>query len=339
MNKRFLCGIWYAIIIGLTGGALSVAVSAPQSSEGNNIHYCAVIDSQSNTQGSNQFLDRNYARSAAASFNSGEPRTVRMIYFLPKGRPYRDDIVQQMKDGIRRIQTFYAEQMEAHGYGKITFRVETDPQGEPIVHHVDGRHSNRRYLDETDDTVFAELGEKFDLSANVYLIFIDNSINAINIGDRNFAGVGDRAGKNSGYALIAGRFNHGLVTHELGHAFGLQHDFSNSAYIMSYGRRPNRLSPCSAEFLSAHAYFNPDTSIVERRPPTIKLVSSPQYPAGSGSAPVELKVSDSEGLHQVVLYVTTRGFHEAAGYMEVKECRELRGRRDTTVKFYYNLSC
>ena len=241
-----------------------------------------------------------------------------------------------MKDGIRQIQTFYAGQMEAHGYGKITFHVETDSQGEPIVHRVDGRHPNRHYLDETDDAVFAEIGERFDFSTNIYLIFIDNSINAINIGDNNFAGVGDRGGKNSGYALIAGRFNRGLVTHELGHAFGLQHDFSNSAYIMSYGRRPNQLSSCSAEFLSAHSYFNPETSTAERRPPTIKILSSLQYPAGLDSAPVELKVTDSEGLHQVVLCVRTRGFHEAAGYMEVKACRELDAQRDATVIFDYN---
>ena len=156
------------------------------------------------------------------------------------------------------------------------------------------------------------------------------------IGDNNFAGVGDRGGKNSGYALIAGRFNRGLVTHELGHAFGLQHDFSNSAYIMSYGRRPNQLSSCSAKFLSVHSYFNPETSTTARRVPTINLLSAVQYPSGSRNAPVELKVSDSEGLHQVVLYVRTRGFHEAAGYMEVKECRELTGRRDATVKFDYN---
>ena len=288
------------------------------------------------TQDSDQFPNRNYARSAAAGVNSGEPRTVRIIYFTPNDRPYRAHIVQQMKDGIRKIQTFYAGQMEAHGYGKITFGVETDSEGEPIVHHVDGRHPNRRYLDETDDAVFAEIGERFDFSTNIYLIFIDNSINAINIGDNNFAGVGDRGGKNSGYALIAGRFNRGLVTHELGHAFGLQHDFSNSAYIMSYGRRPNQLSSCSAKFLSAHSYFNPETSAVARRPPTIGVVSSPQYPAGSASAPVELKVSDSEGLHQVILCVRTRGFHEAAGYMEVKACRELAGKRDATVTFDYN---
>ena len=334
MNRRFLRGIWYAIAF--TGGALSVAAAAFQSSGGNDIHYCAVIDSQSNTQDSDHFPNRNYARSAAASVNSGEPRTVRMIYFLPNDRPYRAHIVQQMKDGIRKIQTFYAGQMEAHGYGKITFGVETDSQGEPIVHRVDGRHPNRHYLDETDDAVFAEIGERFDFSTNIYLIFIDNSINAINIGDNNFAGVGDRGGKNSGYALIAGRFNRGLVTHELGHAFGLQHDFSNSAYIMSYGRRPNQLSSCSAEFLSAHSYFNPETSTAERRPPTIKILPSLQYPAGLDSAPVELKVTDSEGLHQVVLCVRTRGFHEAAGYMEVKACRELDAQRDATVIFDYN---
>ena len=336
MNRRFLCGIWYAITIALTGGTLSAAAAAFQSSGEDDTHYCAVIDSQSDTQDPDQFPNRNYARSAAASVNSGEPRTVRMIYFTPNDRPYRAHIVQQMKDGIRKIQTFYAGQMEAHGYGKITFGVETDSQGEPIVHRVDGRHSNRHYLDETDDAVFAEIGDRFDFSANIYLIFIDNSINAINIGDSNFAGVGDRGGKNSGYALIAGGFNRGLVIHELGHAFGLQHDFSNNAYIMSYGRRPNQLSSCSAKFLSAHSYFNPDTSTAGGRPPTIKLLSSPQYPAGSGSAPVELKVSDSEGLHQVILCVRTRGFHEAAGYMEVKACRELGGKRDTTVIFDYN---
>ena len=336
MNKQFLRFTLYAVTIYLTGGALNPTVAAAQPSEGNDVHFCAVIDSQSNTQDSDQFPNRNYAQSAAASVNFGDPRTVRMIYFLPNDRPYRADIVQKMKDGIRKIQTFYAEQMEAHGYGQVTFRVETDSQGEPIVHRVDGRHPNRRYLDETDDTVYAEIGERFDFFANIYLIFIDNSINAINIGDRNFAGVGDRGGKNSGFALISGGFNRGLVIHELGHSFGLQHDFNDDTYIMSYGKRPNQLSSCSAKFLSTHSYFNLNTSIQEKRPPTIRLISSRRYPAGSGSAPIHLEVSDSEGLHQVLLCVTTREFHEAAGYMEVKECRELRGKRDAVVRFDYN---
>ena len=144
------------------------------------------------------------------------------------------------------------------------------------------------------------------------------------------------AEKNSGFALISGGFNRGLVIHELGHCFGLQHDFNDDTYIMSYGKRPNQLSSCSAKFLSTHSYFNLNTSIQEKRPPTIRLISSRRYPAGSGSAPIHLEVSDSEGLHQVLLCITTREFHEAAGYMEVKECRELRGKRDAVVRFDYN---
>lgn len=43
-----------------------------------------------------------------------------------------------MKVAIRQIQTFYAEQMQAHGHGSKTFRFEIDAQGDPVVHRLDG---------------------------------------------------------------------------------------------------------------------------------------------------------------------------------------------------------
>ena len=61
-----------------------------------------------------------------------------MIYFLPNDRPFRQEVVDSMKVTIRQIQTFYIEQMQAHG--NKTFRFETDTQGEPLVHRVDGQH-------------------------------------------------------------------------------------------------------------------------------------------------------------------------------------------------------
>lgn len=76
----------------------------------------------------------------------GEPRTVRMIYFLPDDRPYRADVVQEMKDQMSTLQTFFAQQMQAHGYGNKTFRFETDAKGDPKVHRVDGRHTDSYYL-------------------------------------------------------------------------------------------------------------------------------------------------------------------------------------------------
>ena len=128
----------------------------------------------------------------------------------------------------------------------------------------------------------------------------------------------------------------GWLAHELGHAFGLKHDFSDRAYIMSYGSGQNQLSSCHAKYLSVHPYFNSNIPIEEGQSPTIELISSPQYLAWSKSLPVQLKVSDSEGLHQVLLFIKTIKPHTAAGFLEVKMCRRLAGETDTVVEFDYD---
>ena len=101
-----------------------------------------------------------------------------------------------MKDEILKVQTFFAEQMGMHGYREIPFRIETDPQGEPMVHRVDGGHPDSHYLDNTVGTVLDEINLAFNLEANVYLFVIDNSINGIDLGaNRRAGGVGGRQGK------------------------------------------------------------------------------------------------------------------------------------------------
>ena len=337
MKNQLLRFTLSAIIIYLTGGTLNPAVAATQLSVGNGTHVCGVIDSQWDKRYSDQYPNRRYARTLAANLNVGEPRTLRLIYLLPNDRPYRADVVQRMKDEILKVQTFFAEQMGVHGYREIPFRIETDPQGEPMVHRVDGGHPDSHYLDNTVGTVLDEINLAFNLEANVYLIVIDNSINGIDLGaNRRAGGVGGRQGKNGGFALVPGEFGFGLAAHELGHAFGLQHDFSDGAYIMSYGPGQDRLSPCHAEFLSVHPYFNLNTPTEEGQPPTVELISPRTYPAGSQSVPVRLKVNDSEGLHQLLLFVSTIEPHGAAGFHEVKACRGLAGDRDTVVRFDYD---
>ena len=337
MRKKLLCFTLYALIIYLTCGTPNPAIAASHPLGGHETHFCGVIDGQWNKRYADQFPNRHYARTSVANLNIGEPRTVRMIYFLPNDRPYRADVVQKMKDEILKVQTFYAEQMGIHGYGEVPFRIEIDPQGEPMVHHVDGRHANTHYLDNTIGTVFREIDLAFNLEANVYVIVIDNSINGIGLSpNRVSGGVGGWEGKSGGYALFSGTFNFGIMAHELGHAFGLWHDFRDEAYIMSYGPDRHRLSACHAEYLSVHPYFNLNTPIKEGEPPAIELISPHTYPAGSQSVPVRLKVNDSDGLHQVLLYVTTIKPHFAQGVPEVKACRRLGGDRDTTVQFDYD---
>ena len=339
---------------------LLLVLSSIEPSSANETHICGVSDYPTQWHSdSKQQNNRHYARTLASNLNTGEPRTVRLIYFLPNDRPYRTEVVQRMKDEILNVQAFYLEAMEAHGYRDMTFKVETDAQGKPIVHRVDGQQPEIYYIDDTDQTVRAEIRRVFDVWQNIYFIVVDNSIDRIGTGVGNIsvnANAGS-TGKNGGTVLIpAHHFQKRiesekkgydkLSAHEIGHAFGLQHDFRSGGYVMSYGagynRAPidgpdqDRLSKCNADFLSVHPYFNPDISTERGRAPTIELTSPRTYPAGSESVDIQVKVADLEGIHQVILFVESVGPLSPAGFLEVKACRKLMGEKEIVVTFEYD---
>ena len=180
-------------VLALSGFVLSpLAVTHASSPPADSVHFCQLIDYEQ--------WRRDNPRPAGKrlALDVGEPRTVRMIYFLPNDRPFRQEVADSMKVAIRRVQSFYAEQMEAHGYGEKTFRVETDAQGELMVHRVDGRHPDSRYISRAYKTMYDEIEQRFDLEQNVYLIVLDNSTDLIG----NVAGIGGRRGKSSGWASV-----------------------------------------------------------------------------------------------------------------------------------------
>ena len=314
----------YSIVICFNLAIPSVASSLPSVADGG--HVCGVIDWEPN--------NRRYARTLT-NLDVGAPRTVRLIYFLPNDQDFRPEVVQRMKDEIRKVQSFYAEQMQAHGYGEKTFSIESDAQGEPIIHRIDGQYSNRHYQIRLVNNTLDEIEQVFDILETIYVIVLDNGREVIGSG-LGAGGYATSLSPRAGYLLLPGEFRREALTHELGHTFGLDHDFRDSTYIMSYGPEWKRLSECSAEFLVVHPYFNPDIPLGRSSPSTVQLISSPEYPKGSESVSVELKVSNPEGLRQVRLLVFTRKPHESAGAPELVECRGLTGEKNAVIEFVYN---
>ena len=273
---------------------------------------------------------------------------VRLVYFLPSDRPPRPDRMAALRQLIKDAQQFYADEMHRHGFGGKTFTIETDNNGEPVVHQIDGKFSdNYYYTGTTDFKVWDELVEHFaapDALQHVYFIAIDLSYEALN--DGQSGGLGGVTGQTrlrhryltegdelfGGFALIPA-FGHnferlGLTVHELGHAFGLVHDFRtgrNSNYVMGFGSA-NRLSKCAGEWLSVSRFFN-TKSIFHNEPGEIRLLSLRTY--NQDIIDLRFKVTDPDGLHQAQLLVPEIREGTGWGPYRLFDCKRLNGKTGT----------
>ena len=270
---------------------------------------------------------------------------VRLVYFLPSDRPARPDRVAALRQLIKDAQQFYADEMHRHGFGGKTFTVETDANGVPVVHQVDGQFTNNYYYTGTTDfKVWDELLEHFtapDALQHVYFIAIDLSYEALN--DGQSGGLGGVTGQTrlrhryltagdeifGGFALIPafGRnFERlGLTVHELGHAFALAHDFRqgrHSDYVMGFGNA-TRLSKCAAEWLSVSRFFNAKTTF-QNEPGEIKLLSVRAY--SQDVINLRFEVADPDVLHQAQVLVPEILNDTGWGPFQLFDCKRLNGK-------------
>ena len=254
-----------------------------------------------------------------------EQGMVRLIYFLPRGRPARSDRVAALQQLIQDTQQFFVQEMERHGFGGKTFTFETDGRGKAVVHHVNGRFNDAHYRKETTPKVLEEIDSQFDQSRNIYLIAVDISTEQIDV----FCGQGGDRGPRGGHALLPASgpcFNVPLTAHELGHAFGLSHDFRNDAYVMSYGAYRDELSSCHAEWLDAHRCFNTH-QIAFNRAASIQMLRPSAVPPNA--IRLRFEVTDPEGIHQVQLKIP-KILDDFGGIdPQVASCTSLNGENET----------
>ena len=115
--------------------------------------------------------------------------------------------------------------------------------------------------------------------------------------------------------------------HELGHAFGLQHDLrADAKRIQTHTSDWMVTSFCAAQWLDAHRAFNLGKP-VSNEFPTIKMLP-PRFASLPSSIRFRFNVTDPDGLHQVQLLTPeTGGYNLLVGY------KNLSGTSNRTVEF------
>jgi hypothetical protein len=264
---------------------------------------------------------------------------VSLIHFRLTDQPARADVLATMDRVSFEVQSVFAEQMEFHGYGRKTFEIETEADGGALIRKIDATNSYRKNRTNLVHIIEAEMTRRFSVSNDVYLVVVDVGDESI----ENFCGRGGKIGVTAGVALVeASCLNVKTVAHELGHAFGLAHDFrpppfaeSSGSYLMSYGSGPGSLSESHAALLDMSRFFNSPSPSQRNREGQIEILSSHKYPENTSDIHLQLKLSDPDGLHQLILLTQTRQPHPAAGYYEVVQAQKLTG-TESLVKIRYD---
>ena len=236
------------------------------------------------------------------NIDAAENHIIKAVYFVPNDRPIQQHLPPKFSNQIKEVQEFYADQMEFHGYGRMTFEYEKDGNNNPIVHQVIGNFSDAYYRNNTSDKVEQEIRQKFhDVDNNIYIISIDVSYGLIN----GYCGIAKYEG---GPAFIPSTGDCvkdddviNLISHELGHALNLHHDFRNVKNIMARGgSHRNQFSECSAMLLSVSHFLNRVHTHVDTKG-QIEMLTPETYIIDHREHQLKFKVSDPDRISMVFL--------------------------------------
>ena len=122
------------------------------------------------------FVTLTFVPNSFAQHETLPENTVGVIYFLPTGRTPHQDIDAKLDTLLTTVQTFYGNEMARNGFGRKTFKLQTDTNGKTVVHHINGQFNAEYYnggSGGTFDKVLSEISDHIDMSKNIYFIAAD----------------------------------------------------------------------------------------------------------------------------------------------------------------------
>ena len=270
---------------------------------------------------------------------------VQVTYFYPSDHEPSDAVEAKFEKIAIDAQKIFAGEMERHGFGGKTFTLETDENGNNVIHRIKGKFPSSHYSPRG----FFDFIRHFDISSEVRerldtpkqfisLVFINeidkskyfplskgtHSAGTLITRLLNF----EKAGKES--------YNVALSTtlHELGHAFGLPHDERDNRYIMHSGANPSiaRLSNCAAKWLDVSRYFNTTQNAFDQVP-SIEMLE-PTLVSPPNSVRLRFEITHSKRLHQalLIMYSGILPYHLVSysrNLFGTHQCKSLSGNSET----------
>ncbi len=267
------------------------------------------------------------------SRQSNSQNVVVPIYFLPTNRQPQTDIPEKIDKILRDVQTFFADEMEQHGYGRKSFEFEKNSDGSAKVYLFEGNTADEYYHKFTNTKVMKEIKQHFETYNKFYFIFIDKSnekkpnvkiptsaelkrlsaeLKRLSLQLQNIV-----FRQQSSKIILHNsldKYSKDAITYKFAESFGLNRDYRSPSYLMSYEKQSKHLSKSSAAWLNKCLFFNSVKTNFDDITKIEKLSPS------KGKA--RFKVEDADGICQVRLLVTPTNKNPPPGFLWKKDPAE-----------------